>query len=185
MRHLAESSNHPEPPRPRSVCRRRANQRCRPIAPLLGEAKVPPVLTGRMSMFRKFALAFVLGLSWMPTLVSAANAPLAMTCHELIGGAPDPDGNQYVLNGDVLTNHVSGEIVFLSSSKLTLLQRYPSKHVSTWSKHKVVGHKVHRTVYRKNDVGRTVGVIREVYDFDRQTVRDDLDRADSCHHSGR
>lgn len=136
-------------------------------------------------MFRKFASAFALGLAWMPTSVSAADASLAMTCHELIGGAPDTDGNQYVLNGDVLTNHVSGKVEFLSSSKLTLLQRYPSMHVSTWSEHKVVGHKVHRTVYRKNDAGRVVGTMRETYDFDRSTVRDDVGRDDFCHHSGR
>jgi hypothetical protein len=122
----------------------------------------------------------------LPASLGAAPAvagPLVMTCHELIQGAPYPDGNQYVLDGDVLTNHAFGTVTFLSSSKLTGLT--PQGRAGTWTEHKVVGHKVYRAVYDKDRTGRTVRVVREVYDFDKQTVRNGSDHADSCHHSGR
>jgi len=37
----------------------------------------------------------------------------------------------------------------------------------------------------KDQSGRTLHVSREVYDFDRQTVRGEPDHGDTCHHRGR
>lgn len=135
---------------------------------------------------RNRKLGFLLAAgSFLPACLGSAPAvagSLTMTCHELIQGAPDPDGAQFVLSGDVLTNHAFGTVTFLSSSKLTGLTT--QGRGGAWSEHRVVGHKVYRTVYDKDRTGRTVRVVREVYDFDKQTVRNDVDRADSCHHSG-
>lgn len=129
---------------------------------------------------------FLLAGGFLPACLASAPAAagaLVMTCHQLIQGAPDPDGNQFVLDGDVLTNHAFGTVTFLSSSKLSVL--LPQGRASTWVEHKVVGHRLYRTVYQKDQTERTVRVTREVYDFDRQTVRSEFDHQDSCHHSGR
>jgi hypothetical protein len=130
---------------------------------------------------RKLGLLLLAG-GLLPACLGSAPAvagPLVMTCHELIQGAPYPEGNQFVLDGDVLSNHAFGTVTFLSSSKLTAVGS-----AGAWSEHKIVGHKVYRTVYDKDRAGRTVRVTREVYDFDKQTVRNGLDHADSCHHGG-
>ncbi len=134
-----------------------------------------------------FAASVIVGCA-LPTGLLAA--PLTMTCHELIQGAPDPDGNRFVLNGDTLTNEYSktaGTGAFLSSSELKMLTPFSSQtRVSTWATHRVVGHKVHRTVYWKNRAGKTVRLFHESYDFDAQTLTGDLSgKGDSCHHSGR
>jgi len=122
----------------------------------------------------------------LPVCMAATSAmagPLTMTCHEMIQGAPDPDGNQYVLDGDVMTNHAFGAVTFLSSSKLSPLT--PHGPAGAWTEHRIEGHKVYRTVYQKDRAGRTLHVSREVYDFDRQTVRGEPDHGDTCHHRGR
>src|ERR1700740_893148 len=93
----------------------------------------------------------------LPACLGSAPAvagSLVMTCHGLIQGAPDPDGNQFVLDGDVLTNHSFGTVTVLSSSKLAPLET--AGQAGTWSQHQVVGHKVYRTVYDKDRTGRTV-----------------------------
>jgi hypothetical protein len=125
------------------------------------------------------ALGFALSV---PGLGKAA--PLVMVCHELVHGAPDSEGSEFVLDGDVLTNHTSGQVVFLSSSKLSLLTPYAYGR-STWSRHTVEGHKVRREVLWKDRNGKTVRVFHDLYDFDAKTVRGDLSGdGDACHHSG-
>jgi hypothetical protein len=113
---------------------------------------------------------------------SAVARELVMTCHEMIQGAPDPDGNRLVLDGDVLSNHAFGSVTFLSSSKLAMLTPVGHKGVSTWAEHRVVGHKIYRTVYWKDRLGNTVQKFRQLYDFDTQTYRDLPHGRDDCHH---
>ena len=132
------------------------------------------------------AVALAFGV---PTGTLAA-PPLIMTCHELIQGAPDPDGSRYVLDGDTLFRETPGapeSRTFLSTSTLKRLTLFNNHtHSSSWATHRVVGHKVHRTVYWKTRSGVDVRTLRQVFDFDAQTLLDGPPPgSDSCHHTGR
>lgn len=125
----------------------------------------------------------------------AAHAPevtehkLQITCHEMLGGAPEPDVTTYEVRGDSLYVIDSGGVAKIISveGKQTNLGRHVDERgpEDSFATHILRGHDLTRTVFWQRPGEAQRQAFTEKYDFDQQTVTDGETGEDSCHHNAK
>lgn len=133
------------------------------------------------------ALVVGAGLVAVPAAAQQA-APLAMTCHLMIGGLPSPRVTTFTLSGNTLFSDAGGERRRISTAGTPLfLDRSTDKDGVTlsYASHVRDGTTVRRNVYWKTGSKPRYLRFSETYDFKRQTITTTGEPGDSCHHDGR